>query len=391
MVQANGVDVPVATKDAVVGRFTASRDPFVAGTNITITRDAVTQQVTISATGGGGAHAASHGSAGGDPVEIAESQVTGLVTDLANIIISLAGKAATVHTHATTDLTGVLQAAQEPAHTGDVTNVASSLALTIADDAVTNAKAANMAATTIKGRVTAGVGDPEDLTAAQAKTVLAITTADFTGVTTAAQEPAHTGDVTSTGGSLALTIAADAVTNAKLANMAANSIKGNNTGGVADPLDLTAAQTKTLLAITEGDVANLVADLAGKASTAVFTDVANGLAPLSGGGTTKYLRADGTWVVPPAGGGGGAVVLEALVDVGTTPVTFASIIVTDASVTAASRITLGWGGVVDTDENSPDMDDVTFAAVPGTGQFTARIASIRDPIRGTFRLNYVRG
>ena len=31
----------------------------------------------------------------------------------------------------------------------------------------------------------------------------------------------------------------------------------------------------------------------------VFTSTANGLAPLSGGGTTKYLRADGTWVVPP--------------------------------------------------------------------------------------------
>ena len=31
----------------------------------------------------------------------------------------------------------------------------------------------------------------------------------------------------------------------------------------------------------------------------VFTSTVNGLAPLSGGGTTKYLRADGTWVVPP--------------------------------------------------------------------------------------------
>lgn len=31
----------------------------------------------------------------------------------------------------------------------------------------------------------------------------------------------------------------------------------------------------------------------------VFTSSANGLAPSSGGGTTKYLRADGTWQVPP--------------------------------------------------------------------------------------------
>lgn len=46
---------------------------------------------------------------------------------------------------ATTQLTGTLQAAQEPAHTGDVTNAAGSLTLTIANDAVTNAKMANAA------------------------------------------------------------------------------------------------------------------------------------------------------------------------------------------------------------------------------------------------------
>lgn len=38
----------------------------------------------------------------------------------------------------------------------------------------------------------------------------------------------------------------------------------------------------------------------------VFTSVANGLTPLSGGGTTNFLRADGTWAVPAGGGGGGS-------------------------------------------------------------------------------------
>jgi hypothetical protein len=33
------------------------------------------------------------------------------------------------------------------------------------------------------------------------------------------------------------------------------------------------------------------------ASTSVFSSTINGLTPLSGGGTTKYLRADGTWQV----------------------------------------------------------------------------------------------
>lgn len=45
----------------------------------------------------------------------------------------------------------------------------------LADDSVTNAKLANMAADTIKGRANgAGTGDPTDLTVAQVKTVLGV-------------------------------------------------------------------------------------------------------------------------------------------------------------------------------------------------------------------------
>jgi len=56
----------------------------------------------------------------------------------------------------------------------------------LADDAVTNPKLANMAEGTIKGRQAAtGTGDPEDLTATQARTALGLATGDspqFTGV-----------------------------------------------------------------------------------------------------------------------------------------------------------------------------------------------------------------
>lgn len=41
-----------------------------------------------------------------------------------------------------------------------------------------------------------------------------------------------------------------------------------------------------------------------KASTATFTSTVAGLVPASGGGTTTYLRADGTWQTITAGGGG---------------------------------------------------------------------------------------
>jgi len=46
------------------------------------------------------------------------------------------------------------------------------LTATVANDSITNAKLANMAVNTIKGRVTTGTGDPEDLTAAQVRTIL---------------------------------------------------------------------------------------------------------------------------------------------------------------------------------------------------------------------------
>lgn len=81
-------------------------------------------------------------------------------------------------------------------------------------------------------------------------------------------------------------VADDSVTNAKLANMAQATIKGRASGaGTGDPSDLTAAQATAILD--------------------AFTDSLKGLAPASGGGTTNFLRADGTWAAPAGGGGGG--------------------------------------------------------------------------------------
>lgn len=63
-----------------------------------------------------------------------------------------------------------------------------------------------------------------------------------------------TGDVTAVGpGAASATIASNAVSNAKLADMPASTIKGNNTGGVADPADLTVTQVQTLLAVPTTD------------------------------------------------------------------------------------------------------------------------------------------
>jgi hypothetical protein len=74
-----------------------------------------------------------------------------------------------------------------------------------------------------------------------------------------------------------------AVTFAKIANIATARILGRIAAGSGVVETLTGTETTSLLNN--------------------FTAALKGLAPLSGGGTTNFLRADGTWAAPPGGGG----------------------------------------------------------------------------------------
>lgn len=68
--------------------------------------------------------------------------------------------------------------------TGDISGSGTtSVTLTLGNDAVTNAKLANVPTATLKGRTTAGTGDPEDLTVAQVKTLLSYTPTDIGAAT----------------------------------------------------------------------------------------------------------------------------------------------------------------------------------------------------------------
>jgi hypothetical protein len=104
-----------------------------------------------------------------------------------------------------------------------------------------------------------------------------------TGTLAAGRFPALTGDVTTSAGSLATTIAANAVTNAKAAQMAAHTYKGNSTGSTANASDVSVTTLTSELNAMVGD--------SGSGGT-------KGLVPAPASGDAaarKFLMADGTW------------------------------------------------------------------------------------------------
>lgn len=148
-----------------------------------------------------------------------------------------------------------------PNHSGDVTSVGDGVttigALKVATsmvqaDAITYDKIQNVASDDVLlGRISGAVGNIEEVTPAQIRTLINV--ADGAN---AYVHPNHSGDVTSvadgatTIGALKVAtgmIQANAVTNAKQAQMTALTMKGNDTVGASDPLDLTVAQVNTLL------------------------------------------------------------------------------------------------------------------------------------------------
>lgn len=181
---------------------------------------------------------------------------------------------------------------------GDISGLSN--AAVIVSGAVTNAKMANMATATFKGRVTAGTGVPEDLSGTQATTLLDTFTTALKGLAPAsgggtanflradgtwAVPPgtttslAMTGDVGGT--TSANTIGANKVTNAMLSQVTAPVFHGRTTAGLGNVENLTATQATAMLD--------------------VFTTVLKGLVP-SGGSATTYLRGDGTWQTIAGGG-----------------------------------------------------------------------------------------
>lgn len=192
-----------------------------------------------------------------------------------------------------------------------------------------------IATNTILGRVTAGTGVIEVLTGTQATTILDVFTSSLKGLV-----PASGGGTTNflrADGTFATPLANNSVTNAIAADMPALTVKANATNATADPQDVASSADDTVFRRTSTTLnwgqltvgmapndlwtyakiqnvsatsrflgritaaAGDIEELTGTQATTLldnFTSTLKGLVPGSGGGTTNFLRADGTWAVP---------------------------------------------------------------------------------------------
>lgn len=144
------------------------------------------------------------------------------------------------------DTTGEVQF-KRAAISGDITVEANANTATIGANVVTNDKSAQMAADTVKVNNKGSTANATELAMATSTVLgrgptghiddLAVN-ATLAISDTGLGRAALTGDVTASAGSNATTIAANAVTNAKAAQMATMTVKGNVTGNMADATDI---------------------------------------------------------------------------------------------------------------------------------------------------------
>jgi hypothetical protein len=118
------------------------------------------------------------------------------------------------------------------------------------DVALTHSGATSIASTTVTGKLLTGysVGTNSPITATDSILLAFEKIQGQLNATSSSAITALIGDVVATGpGSVSATIQANVVTNSKLAQAPANTLKGNNTGSTANVTDLTVSQVNTML------------------------------------------------------------------------------------------------------------------------------------------------
>lgn len=197
---------------------------------------------------------------------------------------------------------------------GDITVTSSGTVWTIDNNVVSNAKLADVATATIKGRTTAGTGDPEDLTATQATALLNAMVGDSGAGGTKGLVPAPAagdaaagkflkadgtwtatggggvsdgdkGDITVSGSGATWTIDNDVVTYAKMQNVSATSrVLGRKTAGAGDTEECTLSEVLDFIgSAAQGDI--------------LYRD-ASAWARLAAGTSGYYLKTQGAGANP---------------------------------------------------------------------------------------------
>jgi 2-hydroxy-3-keto-5-methylthiopentenyl-1-phosphate phosphatase len=172
---------------------------------------------------------------------------------------------------------------------------ANTITADVIDGSITNTKLSTVATSTFKGRTTAGTGSPEDLTVAQAKTLL-----NLTGTNSGDQTITLTGDVTGSGtGSFTTAIASGVIVNADVNASAAIAGTKIDPNFGSQNIVTTGTESSASLTVT-GTGGNGFADLVNQSSAPatptsamrLYSDSSN---RLSWKGTNGFTRTvDGT-------------------------------------------------------------------------------------------------
>lgn len=106
--------------------------------------------------------------------------------------------------------------------------------------------------------------------------------------------------------------------------------------------------------------------------------------------TSQGAAAPPLWVAPAAGA---VAMTDATVTLAFAGKQSDTVVVVDAAIGAGSKLLIGWGTVLDTDANSPELDDVTFSATPAAGSMTVRVSAADqlDRVGGAYKIRYLIG
>ena len=272
---------------------------------------------------------------------VAWGDITGTLSNQTDLTSALSGKASSTHTHAESDITNLttdlaakvtgntaitgatktmitydskgLVTSGTDATTADIADSTNKRYVTDAQQTVlTNTSGTNtgdettatikskLGITTLSGTNTGDQTSIVGITGTKAQFNTAVTDGDILYVGDVTSNATHTGDVT---GATALTIDPTAITGKTLVTAVGSDyilISDTSDSGLlkkALASDLAGAGGATNLTYT-ASTRVIASDTGTDATLPLVSSTDAGLAPASGGGTSNFLRADGTWAAP---------------------------------------------------------------------------------------------